>query len=403
MTTIPQLQPLVQTLFTSRANEIAIQTGFIRRQRKLTGAQFLQATVFGWLQHPSATRQQLHQSLLLTGQTISAQGFEQRFSSSAVAFLRAMAEEATSQVFEATVLSPILEQFKGVYLTDSTRLEETAYPLKIAARLELQRGSLQLSLEDLDTHDNVIGVCDGILPTGALHIGDLGFFDLERFRDWAETGVEWISRYKRGTHLYTPDGDGFDLVSRLSGRSKSLSQRVHVGQKHRLPMYLRAQRVSESVYQQRLKRLRRTASRKQCPLTPVQQLFARWTLYLTSVADLTFDQLHILYRARWQIECLFKRWKSLGQLDHSLSADPQRRACELLAKFLAVLLAHWMTQAHVWPHSQLSPAVFFRALQSLTPVLYLAFFHSPALLSLLDALLTQILPASRLSHRKKAP
>src|SRR6185295_17416859 len=314
MTTITQFQSVIQTLFSTTADRIAKDCGFVQRQRKIRGSQFLQATVFGFLAHPTATRQQLHQVLGQTGVRMSAQGFEQRFNERAVCFLEQMVEAALKLVFEGEKLSPVLERFQGVYVTDCTRIEPAIYPLKIAARLELQRGALRLSLEELATHDNATAVTTYPLPRGALHLGDLGFFDLERFAEWAEAGVEWVSRYRTGTCLYTLDQQSLELESLLPQVSATYALNVLVGRIHRLPMRLVAQRVSDSTYRQRLRRLRQTAQRKQQPLSSRQQTLARWTLYLTSMCDLDFDQVHTLIRARWQIERLFRRWKSLGKL-----------------------------------------------------------------------------------------
>jgi len=399
MTTILQLQPVLQTLFTTTANQIARQTGFIQRQRKLTGAHFLQATVFGWLHHAQATRHQLYESLCLTGATLTAQAFEQRFNPQAVTFLRAMLDQALRQRFEAEILCPLLSRFHGVYLTDSTRMEGLA--LKVAARLELQRGQLTLSLEDLETHDNATQVCDDVLPQGSLHVGDLGFFDLTRFEQWAKQGVAWVTRYKSGTGLWDQHGQRLDLETVLMSR-RTVRRAVLVGARQ-VPMVLHARRVSAAVVQKRLKRLRRHASRKQRMLSPRQIFMTGWTLYLTSVGDLTFQQVHTLYRARWQIECLFKRWKSLGQLAHSRSADPHRRTCEGLAKLLAVLIAHWVSQAVGWANAHLSRHHLFVLAQTSAPLLCVALCRLPSLWPLLHAFWRLLDPAHTVSSRKTHP
>ena len=403
MTTITQLQPKIQTLFSTTADRIAKECGFIQRQRKMTGAQFLQGTVFGWLAHPSATRQQLHQALGQTGLRMSAQGFEQRFNERAVTFLERMVGEALEVVFESERLIPVLERFQGVYVTDCTRIEATLYPLKIAARLELQRGSLQLSLEDLTTHDNATMVGDQPLPRGALHLGDLAFFDLERFAQWAQDGVEWVSRYRIGTCLYTLDQQPLELETLLPQVAPTYALDVLVGQVARLPMRLVAQRVSDATYRKRLHRLRQIAQRKQQPLSSRQQILARWTLYLTSMSDLNFDQVHILIRARWQIERLFKRWKSLGKLATASSRDPNRRACEMWAKLFAVLIAHWLTQLHAWSDPRLSYDKFFSAIQHAAVLIYFVCFQATDLLPLLDQLLDHLQASATLSHRRSLP
>ena len=334
---------------------------------------------------------------------MSAQGFEARFSPAAAQFLRVLVEEATQHVFSAELLSPLLKRFQGVYLTDCTRIEADVFPLKIAARLELQHGSLQLSLEDLQTHDNASALAQAVLPSGALHIGDLGFFDLKRFAHWQKTGVEWVSRYKTGTRLYTPEGDDFVLERVLAPAPAQLYLALRVGQAQRLPMYLMAQRLDETLYQQRVQRLRQRARRKQRPVTPRQLAFARWTLYLTSLPDLTFSQVHTLYRARWQIERLFKRWKSLGKLTTSRTHDPHRRACEVYAKLLAVLITHWLTQLHGWANSSLSHDKLFCLLQQHASFFALLCFHFPAALSLWHDCLRLLSPSASLSRRNRRP
>ena len=208
--------------------------------------------MFGWLQHPNATRRELHQALLRTGQTVSAQGFEARFTEQAATFLRAMVEAASQQVFSAERLCPALSRFEGVYLTDCTRIEADVFPLKIAARLELQQGSLQLSLQPLQRHDNASAVAQAPLARGALHVGDLGFFDMERFADWQRAGVEWVSRYKTGTALYSCTGQRLSLEALLSTAAQTFSLPVQVGHIQHLPMTLVAQRLDEALYQQRL-------------------------------------------------------------------------------------------------------------------------------------------------------
>lgn len=314
-----------------------------------------------------------------------------------------MVGEALKVVFESERLIPVLERFQGIYVTDCTRIEATIYPLKIAARLELQRGSLRLSLEDLTTHDNATVVCDQPLPRGALHLGDLAFFDLERFAQWAQEGVEWVSRYRIGTCLYTLDQHPLDLEKLLPQEAPTYELNVLIGQTARLPMRLVAQRVSDATYRKRLHRLRQIAQRKQQPLSSRQQILARWTLYLTSMKDLNFDQVHILIRARWQIERLFKRWKSLGKLATASSRDPNRRACEMWAKLLAVLVAHWFTQLQAWSDLRLSYDKFFCAIQQSAVLIYLVCFQAIDLLPLLDRFLGHLQASATLSQRSSHP
>ena len=43
---------LLQFVLNDRANELGKESGFIIRQRKLTGSNFIKTLLFGWLQKP---------------------------------------------------------------------------------------------------------------------------------------------------------------------------------------------------------------------------------------------------------------------------------------------------------------------------------------------------------------
>src|SRR5207253_6354275 len=69
-----------------------------------------------------------------------------------------------------------------------------------------------------------------------------------------------------------------------------------------------------------------------------------WTVLVTSVpaALLSLQEALVLARARWQVELLFKLWKSHGHVDESRSAKPYRVLCEVFAKLLAMVVQHWL-------------------------------------------------------------
>jgi hypothetical protein len=73
---------------------------------------------------------------------------------------------------------------------------------------------------------------------------------------------------------------------------------------------------------------------------------------------LTLREALVLGRVRWQIELLFKLWKSHGGVDESRSTKPWRILCEMYAKLLAMLIQQWMFLVGCWayPHRSLVKA-----------------------------------------------
>src|SRR5262249_20398054 len=64
--TLDQLAEALQSLFTTDADQAAKDSGMIRRKRKLTGAAFVQALVFHWLENPQATIEEIIEDLEIT-------------------------------------------------------------------------------------------------------------------------------------------------------------------------------------------------------------------------------------------------------------------------------------------------------------------------------------------------
>ena len=68
-----------------------------------------------------------------------------------------------------------------------------------------------------------------------------------------------------------------------------------------------------------------------------------------SVELLTWKEVVVLYRTRWQIELLFKLWKSHNRLaTHAESQSVARQMAEFWAKLIGVILQHWLLLTMTW-------------------------------------------------------
>jgi len=62
----------------------------------------------------------------------------------------------------------------------------------------------------------------------------------------------------------------------------------------------------------------------------------------------------VLLRERWQMELLYKLWKSEGLIDEWRTGNPWRVLCELYAKLIGMLLQHWLIVLFAWHDPQRS-------------------------------------------------
>lgn len=392
----------IHYLFTTLANELAKRTGFIVRQRQLTGSGFAQGQVFTWMYEPQATRKQLHQSLLEVGLVVSPQGLDQRFTPCAVTFMRALLEEALTMLVSSDSKRAVLAGFNGVYVTDTSHVTWGDQQLKLGVRLDLQRGGLEISLEPPTRHDQKIAVLDTPLPKGALALADLGFFKLDRFMTWNEQGVSWLSRLKVGTILTQPDGQAVPLQALLETNTP-FTIPVKVGSKQLVEAYLVGAPLGEEELKKRQAHLKETARKKQRPTSEQQLAVSHWTLYLTNIPNLSFEQAHILARTRWQIEMLFKLWKSHSHLVNSRSKNPDRCACEGYAKLLAVVVTHWLLLVSGWECLAVSAVDALNLIQRYVPELLQHLMRRQSLVEVIERLKETLHRLPRHSRRKSNP
>jgi hypothetical protein len=382
MRIVTQVADAMQDVLTETADIIGRETGFIQRQRKLSGSSFAQTLVLGWLSNPDATLEELAQTAATLGVVISPQGLDDRFTPQGADFLLQMLETGTKGVIaNEPVAIDVLRRFNGVYIQDSSTIalpdalaviyagcggstaKNTSSALKIQIRLDLNTGKLAGPyLQPGKEHDRSSALEDMPLPTGALRIADLGYFSLKNFAHLNTEGVYWLSKVKSQCDVYDEDGKRWDLLKLLKKRCQDeLDMEILLGAKERVPCRLLAVRVPDAVAKLRRSKLISEARREGKKVSKKTIELTKWTVMCGNIPRelLSLYEAIVLMRARWQIELLFKLWKSHGHVDEWRSEKPWRILCEVYAKLLAMLIQHWILIAGCWeyPNRSLFKAV----------------------------------------------
>jgi hypothetical protein len=426
MATIPEVAAAVRAVLTTVADRAARASGFVRRQSKLSGARFVQTLTFGWLADPAATLEGLSQTAATLGVAISPQGLDQRFTPAAATFLEQVLQAAVGTVVAAEpVAVPILARFAGVYVQDSTTVGLPAalaevWPgcgnastpaaqsaaVKLQVRLDLRGGALAGPLLHAGRDHDRAAPRHPPLPCGALRLADLGYYSLAEFRDLDAAGVYWLSRLQVQAAVFDAAGRRRDLLALLAApATPEVDLPVTLGVDERLPARLLAVRVPPEVAAERRRKLHAEARRRGQMVSARRLAWADWTILVTNVptALLTLREGLGLARARWQIELLFKLWKSHGRIDAWRSAKPERILCELYAKLLALVVQHWLLLTACWAYPDRS---LLKAAQTLRKhALHLASaFDAPVRLHAALAVIVRCLAAGcRINKRKATP
>ena len=122
-----------------------------------------------------------------------------------------------------------------------------------------------------------------------------------------------------------------------------------------------AWRLPQEQADRRRQKLRQeTMSKKGREPSAERLAWCDWTILVTSVPVemLTPKEALVLYRARWQVELLFKRWKSQDHVAVLRGSTDVRQMVGVWSRLLAALVQHWLLIASVWgdPTKSLSKA-----------------------------------------------
>jgi len=164
---------------------------------------------------------------------------------------------------------------------------------------------------------------------------------------------------------------------------------VLLGQVVHLPVRLIIERLSPSQVAARQRKA--IAKAKQHGRTPSARHLAllEFSFFMTNVPPdcLTAGQVPLIYALRWQIELIFKLWKSQAKLARLGTWRADRVRCQLYARLLGLVLFHWLVAPFRFPDNRyLSLPKAFTLFQGLVG-------------RLLDALLQGVAALASLLHR----
>ncbi len=185
-----------------------------------------------------------------------------------------------------------------------------------------------------------------------MRITDLGYFNVSVFAALVLSGVHFLSRLQFGTGVLRRVGEAVDILPWLGEQPGPLvDQLILLGKQQRLPCRLIAWRLPEEQANRRRQKLRKeTLSKRGQEPSAARMAWCDWTILVTSVPVelLTPPEAVVLYRARWQIELLFKRWKSQDLVAALSGSTEVRQMVRVWARLLAAVVQHWLVVSCSW-------------------------------------------------------
>lgn len=297
------------------------------------------------------------------GITISKQSLDERFSERAIGFVKEVLRQALEVELRYFYSSAVFTRFNYVRIKDSTRFNldnrlekqfkgsggngtrkacvciQYEYDIKSGKILDfsISPGIVNDATNAKDTQCNI--------NNQDLVIRDLGYYNLGVLLSFEKKGAYFLSRLNMSTSIYYAKNGSqisfkelYDEMKCKKVTSMGIDALVSKGQQKRLRLVVAL--VPESEYQKRLRQVNKTNREEGYSTSDDYKARARFNIFITNITEdvISDEEILLLYRLRWQIELIFKIWKSVCAIDKVWPMKYERFICVLMSKFILIVI-----------------------------------------------------------------
>lgn len=354
-------------------------TGFVQRKSELTGSKLVQILTLGSLERGTTSLRGFCRVADKLGIRLSEAGLHQRLDKTAVELLRQVSQIYLTQAGQGAV-KEILAPFPHLHIVDSTEIRladglrsvfrgtRTASSLKVQLAYEYKQGHMEAIEVEAGCHpDQKSDVGETVMESGDLVLFDLGYFDQKRLARLEMKGVFFVSRLHSQAGLYsTRDSrQALSLLEMVRDRGSRGELSGYLGSQERVAVRVLYYRLPKEIAAERRRKAHETARKRgtMCSQHSLDSL--DWLFFITNApaALLSLDQVAEVYRLRWQIELVFKVWKSEMQLASFGAWRIERILTQFYARLLALLFFHRLLEDY--PQGQADELSMIQAYQLL--------------------------------------
>ena len=345
---------------------LALETGFVKRKSKLNGNRFLELLMFNCQEDKLQSLDCLTDDLEVEhGESISKQGLDARFNPQAVLFLKNILSNMLSKQLGNNLDCNGKSVFTSCRLRDSSKFglpEEysnvykgygratRASLISIQYEFDLLSGNqidLQLTSGCRNDQQDSKESVDNI-NKGDLLIRDLGYVTSTYLKTVIKEDAYFLNRLPSQISVFDrEDADKEVDFGKVYKKMKKynlpyIEQDVLVGKKAQIPCRLVIYLNDIKTYKSRMKRTQKNTKSIGCKVSKKQKERALLDTFITNAnpESIKPGSVKNIYSLRWQIELVFKVWKSLCKIDKVKKVKICRFECMLLARMIWIL-ANW--------------------------------------------------------------
>lgn len=341
----------------------AVASGFYKRSSKLLPAKFFDVLLHSASVNGTFSLDQFSCEVSESHHvSISKQGLDNRFDETTVSFVKSIMEEQLSNQVGQSVDHRFLDKFSRVRIKDGTRFD---LPQRLKDKLpgfggKVTSDSAACIQYEFDLKNGRITDIDitsakktdyqdakektGDIEKGDLIIRDLGYFSSRVLWPIIEKEAFFISRLRTKMTVFDSSLKEVSFPKLYSKMVKNklsgITMNVFIGEKEMIPVRLIIDIVPGEVYQKRVMKTEKENKKKGHKTSEEYKARAHFNLIITNIPedDLPDGQVYLLYKTRWQVELVFKVWKSTFGVNKIHPMNYNRLMCLLYAKLILILI-----------------------------------------------------------------
>ncbi len=296
---------------------------------------------------------------------VSKQGLDERFSQASVDFVKTLISQTLASQISSTLAPNELQLFNTVRIKDSTTfgLHESLSEhfegygkgggpsSKAGVSIQFEFDLKSNRVIDLDINSAVTNDAKDAVSKkhdickADLIIRDLGYYSDKVIQEIVEKEAFFISRLYTNTIVRADTQNetrlDFEKMYRhmIQTQISRMEMNVFVGSKKR-PVRLIIELMPDEVYEKRIRRRKKEINKPGTDITDEFRIRSRFNLFVCNIpADkCTAETISKLYRTRWQIELVFKIWKSILHIDKFRKMKIERFLTSIYLKLLWILI-----------------------------------------------------------------
>ena len=348
-------------------NKMAKKTKFLEKNSKFTPEKFVSLCVFSDKHICTDSLETLSYWLGKNENLkITKQGVNNRFNKQGESFLKSILNKLLSMQnkFLCKNEDYLKIKFNSIDVCDSTaykvpkNLNEyyRGYDrngceslIKINFEYDILSGQFRgYDLSDPGTSDfGYLASLENRIEKNDLKLKDLGYFKISHLKYIDDSEAFYVSRVKSGSSIYEIRNGKYSKID-LKEYSMSLSENdtieipeVYLGAKEKLKTRLILTKLNEENKNRKMEIAVKNSNKKGRRLTENAVDFAEINVYVTNAPSHIIDtkMVYEIYSLRWQIEIMFKVWKSIFQIHLAKQVKIERYHCHLYGKLIALLIS----------------------------------------------------------------